>query len=231
MNRRTYARIDNPQAVPITGLAGGTPIHPDHLTPARLRATFAQPTDWQPEIVDDRLDLVTDEASLTPAAVLVPLVQRDDGLSLLLTRRTAHLHDHAGQISFPGGRVEDSDKDAIDTALRETEEEIGLARHHIEPVGHLPHYLTRSGFRVMPVVSLVTPPFDLKPDDFEVAEIFEVPLGFIMDPANHQVRTVQLDTGPRTFFAMPYNDYFIWGATAGMLRTFYSFLDAHLPQR
>ena len=230
MKKRNYARIDDPQAVPITGLASGAPILPGRLTPDALRASFATPTDWQPEILDDRLDIVDDHANLTPAAVLLPLVQREGGLSLLLTRRTAHLHDHAGQISFPGGRAEQSDKDAIDTALRETEEEIGLARRHIEPVGELPHYLTRSGVRVMPVVSLVTPPFELTPDDFEVAEIFEVPHNFIMDPANHQVRTVVLDTGPRTFFSMPYGDYFIWGATAGMLRTFYSFLDAHLPR-
>lgn len=231
MNRRrtNYARIEDPQAVPIIGIAPGVPIAPHRLTPANLRASFGRQTDWEPEAIDERADVLANIDQLTRAAVLVPLVQRDHGLSLLLTQRTAHLHDHAGQVSFPGGRAEDHDKDLTDTALRETEEEIGLARRHIEPIGQLPDYFTRSGFRVTPVVSLVTPPFELTPDSFEVADIFEVPLDFLMNPANHQQRMVELDTGPRTFFTMPFERYFIWGATAGMLRTFYSFLDHHLP--
>lgn len=156
---------------------------------------------------------------LTPAAVLFPIVLRDDGYTVLLTQRTAHLRDHAGQVSFPGGRVEEDDLSPIDTALRETEEEIGLARERVEIVGFLPEYRTGTGFRVTPVVALVRPPFDLQPDPFEVAEIFEVPLSFLLDPANHQQHSLHYRGALRNYFAMPYGEYFIWGATAGMIRS------------
>lgn len=156
---------------------------------------------------------------LTPAAVLFPIVLRDDGHTVLLTQRTAHLRDHAGQISFPGGRVEEQDLTPIETALRETEEEIGLSRERIEIVGFLPEYRTGTGFRVTPVVALVRPPFDLQPDPFEVAEIFEVPLAFLIDPANHQQHSLHYRGALRNYFAMPYGEYFIWGATAGMIRS------------
>jgi 8-oxo-dGTP pyrophosphatase MutT (NUDIX family) len=154
---------------------------------------------------------------LRPAAVLVPIVDRPDGMSVLLTQRTAHLHDHAGQISFPGGRLEDSDPDAVAAALRETEEEIGLARRHVEILGRLDTYQTRTHYEVTPVVGLVTPPFELKPDEFEVADIFEVPLAFVLDPANHERRSRTFEGVERHFWAMPYGARFIWGATAGML--------------
>ena len=156
---------------------------------------------------------------LTPAAVLVPVVVRSTGPTVLLTQRTAHLRDHAGQISFPGGRVEAHDRSPMDTALRETEEEIGLARERVEIVGFLPEYRTGTGFRVTPVVALVRPPFDLQPDPFEVAEIFEVPLAFLLDPANHQQHSLHYRGALRSYFAMPYGEYFIWGATAGMIRS------------
>ena len=157
--------------------------------------------------------------ALTPAAVLFPIVERDDGHTVLLTQRTAHLRDHAGQISFPGGRVEDDDPTPVDTALRETEEEIGLAREHVEILGFLPEYRTGTGFRVTPVVALVRPPFELAIDPFEVAEAFEVPLAFLLDPANHKRHSLHYRGALRHFFAMPYGDYFIWGATAGMIRS------------
>jgi 8-oxo-dGTP pyrophosphatase MutT (NUDIX family) len=159
---------------------------------------------------------------------LVPLVVRENHISLLLTQRTAHLHDHAGQISFPGGRVDPDDVDAVATALRETEEEIGLSRRHIEVIGSLPDYFTGTGFQVTPVVGLVHPPFDLAADEFEVAEIFEVPLHFLMDGANHQRRSAEFPGKPgrRTFYAMPFQHYFIWGATAAMLRNLYHFVRA-----
>ena len=165
-----------------------------------------------------REDGVGDEP-LTPAAVLFPIVLRDGGQTVLLTQRTAHLRDHAGQISFPGGRVEAHDRSPMDTALRETEEEIGLARERVEIVGFLPEYRTGTGFRVTPVVALVRPPFDLQPDPFEVAEIFEVPLAFLLDPANHQQHSLHYRGALRSYFAMPYGEYFIWGATAGMIRS------------
>lgn len=156
---------------------------------------------------------------LTPAAVLVPIVLRDEGQTVLLTQRTAHLRDHGGQISFPGGRVEADDLSPTHTALRETEEEIGLLGERIEIVGFLPEYRTGTGFRVTPVVALVHPPFELQPDPFEVAEIFEVPLDFLLDPANHQRHSLHYRGELRNYFAMPYGDYFIWGATAGMIRS------------
>jgi len=158
--------------------------------------------------------------------VLIPLVMRADGLHVLLTRRTDHLRAHAGQISFPGGRVEPEDGSAVATALRETEEEIGLGAEHIEVIGELPIYTTVTSFAVTPVVALLHPGFELKLDSFEVAEAFEVPLQYLMTPAHHQAHRFQFDGGERQFLAMPWQDYFIWGATAAMLRNFYRFLRA-----
>ena len=164
---------------------------------------------------------------LTAAAVLFPIVLRDSGVTVLLTQRTAHLRDHGGQISFPGGRVEVEDLSPIHTALRETEEEIGLDRERIEIIGFLPEYRTGTGFRVTPVVALVRPPFELTPDPFEVAEVFEVPLAFLLDPENHQRHSLHYRGALRHFFAMPYGDYFIWGATAGMIRSLTERLGLH----
>jgi 8-oxo-dGTP pyrophosphatase MutT (NUDIX family) len=164
---------------------------------------------------------------LTAAAVLFPIVLRERGNTVLLTQRTAHLKDHAGQISFPGGRVEESDQSSLHTALRETEEEVGLARQHIDPIGYLPEYRTGTGFRVTPVVALVRPPFDLQIDPFEVAEAFEVPLDFLLDPANHQRHSIHYQGALRHYFAIPYGDYFIWGATAGMIRSLTERLGLH----
>lgn len=160
---------------------------------------------------------------LRPAAVLVPIVLREPEPTLLLTRRTDHLHHHPGQVSFPGGRVEEQDTSPIETALRETEEEISLARRHVELLGCLPQYRTGTGFDVTPVVGLVTPPFELSPDAFEVAEVFEVPLSFLLDEANHQLHRVEVRGKLREYYAMPYGDYFIWGATAGMIVSLYRF--------
>jgi 8-oxo-dGTP pyrophosphatase MutT (NUDIX family) len=160
-------------------------------------------------------------ATLIPAAVLVPVVNRPAGLTALLTRRTEHLAYHAGQISFPGGHMEPGDARPEDAALRETEEEIGLHRRHVEVIGRLDRYLTRTGFDVTPVVAVVEPPFDLAPDPHEVAEVFEVPLDFLLDPRNHQRHSRQYEGRERHFYAMPYGAYYIWGATAGMLRNLY----------
>ena len=160
-----------------------------------------------------------EDVPLTPASVLFPVVMREDGATVLLTRRTQHLKDHPGQISFPGGRAEASDASPAHTALRETEEEIGLASAHIEIIGYLTDYLTVTGFCITPVVALVTPPFALRPDPFEVAEVFEVPLAFLMDAANHQQHSAIFRGELRPYLAMPYGDYFIWGATAGIIET------------
>ncbi|SLN34650.1 CoA pyrophosphatase [Oceanibacterium hippocampi] len=162
---------------------------------------------------------------MRPAAVLVPIVDRPEGQSVLLTRRTPHLTKHAGQISFPGGRMEASDANPVETALRETEEEVGLDRGRIDVIGVLQTYLTVTGFSVTPVVGRVTPPFALTADPNEVAEIFEVPLAFLMDPANHRRHSGFYNGLRRYWHAMPYNEYYIWGATAGMLMDLYRRLD------
>ena len=154
---------------------------------------------------------------VTDAAVLVPLVDRGGAIKVLFTQRTAHLSDHAGQISFPGGRVEAADAGREETALRETEEEIGLPRARIALIGRLPDYEIPSGFRITPVVGWIEPPFDLRPDPFEVAEIFEAPLGYFLDPGNYQRRQYHFRGRHRHYMAIPYEGRYIWGATAGML--------------
>ena len=164
------------------------------------------------------------ERAVVLAAVLVPLINRTDGVTVMLTQRTAHLNDHAGQISFPGGRVEEHDVDRIQTALRETEEETGLAREAVEVIGRLPDFDIPSGFRVTPIVGWIEPPVDFNPDPFEVAEVFEVPLHHFLDPANHERRSDDINGRRRNYYAMPYQNRFIWGATAGMLFTLYQSL-------
>lgn len=215
----------DPEQLPVDSIADEGALHPERLVADWLRQRFAEPPEWQPEALEEAL---LRRASMTAASVLIPLVQRAEGLTMLLTLRTAHLTDHAGQISFPGGRAEDYDASPEDTALRETEEEIGLARAHVDIVGKLPDYVTGTGYRVTPVVGLVTPPFELAPDDNEVAEVFEVPLAFLMNAANHRRLSFDLPEGAgrRSFYAMPYERYFIWGATAGMLRNLFHFLRA-----
>lgn len=151
------------------------------------------------------------------AAVLVPIVERDGQLTVILTRRSDDLPVHKGQISFPGGRVEDDDSNHIETALRESEEEIGLHRGEVEVVGRLDTYVTRTGFSVTPVIGFVRPPLDLTPCPIEVAEIFEVPLGFVLDRANQERHSREWQGKTRHFFVLPYKHYYIWGATAGML--------------
>lgn len=155
--------------------------------------------------------------ALRPAAVLVPLVDHSDAMSVLLTQRTAHLSAHAGQISFPGGRIEEHDSDAVAAALRETEEEVGLPRRQVDVIGRLDNYVTGTGFEITPIVGVVTPPLALAIDPFEVAEAFEVPLAFILDRRNHQ--RVERESGGRrrSFFILPYAGRNIWGATAGIL--------------
>jgi 8-oxo-dGTP pyrophosphatase MutT (NUDIX family) len=160
------------------------------------------------------------EGIATPAAVLVPVVNRPEGLTLLLTQRSADLPDHAGQISFPGGRVEPEDPTLADTALREAAEEVGLDPLRVAVLGQLAPYETVTGYRVTPVVAWVEPPFTLTPDPVEVAEAFEVPLAFLLDPTNQQRHYRMLGETRRDFWAIPYRDRYIWGATAAMLLIF-----------
>jgi len=162
--------------------------------------------------------------ALMKAAVLVPLIQNPSGLSVLLTQRTDHLDHHPGQISFPGGRLEDHDATPTDAALRETEEEVGVPRSSVSIIGRLDDYITGTGFTVVPVVGLITPPYPLQVDSFEVADVFEVPLSFLMDPSNHARHLREKNGQSWRFYAMPYGPRFIWGATAGMVRNFYEIL-------
>lgn len=157
-----------------------------------------------------------------PAAVLVPVVAREEGATVLLTKRSEGLPQHSGQIAFPGGKIDPCDVSPIACALREAHEEIGLHAQHVEPLGYLDTYATGTGFRIFPVVAIITPPFELVLNVGEVDDVFEVPMRFLMDPTNHQRHTREATNGvARYFHAMPYEDRFIWGATAGMLKNLY----------
>jgi 8-oxo-dGTP pyrophosphatase MutT (NUDIX family) len=155
-----------------------------------------------------------------PAAVLIPVIDRSEP-TVLLTLRTSELASHAGQVAFPGGKIDPSDESPVAAALREAKEEIGLAPTLIAPIGHLDLYLTFSGFRILPTVARVKPDFTLILNPFEVAETFEVPLAFLMTPANHQRKTRDWNGLQRDYYAIPYENYYIWGITAGILRNLY----------
>ena len=179
----------------------------------RLRAALLR----RPASAEPVVETGAETQALVAASVLFPIVLREGGPAVLLTQRTEHLRDHAGQISFPGGRAEPGDPSPEYTALREAEEEIGLAARHVEIAGFLPEYRTVTGYRITPVVGFLTPPFTLRPDSSEVAEVFEVPLAFLLDPANHQRHSREYQGTTRYFFAMPYGRHYIWGATAGII--------------
>jgi 8-oxo-dGTP pyrophosphatase MutT (NUDIX family) len=224
-------RITDPRGVPVVGTdAHLAAVATERLAAEAVRQRLARPPAWQVEKLGD--GGLFDDHVRSSASVLVPLVERADGLTVLLTQRTSHLRDHAGQISFPGGRTEPQDADAIATALRETEEEIGLSRRHIDVIGALPIYRTVTHYDVTPVIALVRPPFELRLDSHEVAEAFEVPLRFLMTPGNHHRHVFEWAENRREFLSMPWprpdgqGDYFIWGATAAMLRNFYRLLSA-----
>jgi len=228
----------DPRGVPVVGVDDHLPAVPARsLTPAALRQRFLAPPIWQPEV--RREPRFVDQAPVN-AAVLVPLIERAAGLSVLLTERTAGLPTHSGQVAFPGGKVDAQDSDAVHAALRETREEVGLPGDYVDVLGELPVYVTGSQFIVTPVVALVREGFVLHPNAAEVAQTFEVPLAFLMNPAHHQRHRFEWEGGVREWFSMPYSEsaragrgdspvpaaseHFIWGATAGMLRNLYRFL-------
>ena len=169
---------------------------------------------------DRMLEILAREQPIRPAAVLIPVIDRPQP-TVLLTQRSTHLNEHAGQISFPGGKIDATDASPLDTALREAEEEIGLAREFVDPIGYLDLYGTSFGFRILPTVARVRPGFKLRISPSEVDDAFEVPLAFLMDPANHQLHSKQFRGMERFYYAMPYGEHYIWGATAGILRVLY----------
>jgi 8-oxo-dGTP pyrophosphatase MutT (NUDIX family) len=169
---------------------------------------------------DRMLQIIAREQPIRPAAVLIPVVDHGQA-TVLLTQRAAHLNDHAGQISFPGGKIDATDASPLDAALREAEEEIGLSREFVDPIGYLDLYGTGFGFRILPTLARVRPGFKLRVNHAEVDDAFEVPLAFLMDPANHQVHTKEFRGIERSYYAMPFADRYIWGATAGILRVLY----------
>lgn len=235
MNPAKPLPLFDPRSIPVMGidshLAG---VALDRLTPQALRERFRHPPIWTPE---HSVEKSFSNRQPALAAVLLPLVMRDE-LTLLLTERSTNLSTHSGQIAFPGGRTDESDQDAVDTALREAQEEISLPRNHVEVLGILPTYVTGSAFIITPVVALVQPGFQLQANPGEVADVFEVPLGFLMNPAHHRRHETEFDGVLRQWLSMPYVDpvseaangqtkeRYIWGATAGMLRNFYRFLSA-----
>jgi 8-oxo-dGTP pyrophosphatase MutT (NUDIX family) len=226
MTQAKLTQID-PRRVPVTQVDWHLPaVAHAELGAQAMRARFAQPPLWQPELVAEKKFM---DRTPQHAAVLIPIVMRAEP-TVLLTQRTEHLSTHSGQIAFPGGKLDESDADAIAAALRETFEETGLEPGFVDVLGQLPIYTTGSAFWVTPVVALVRPDFVLRPNEHEVSDIFEVPLQFLMNPANHRHHQVVWQGVQRQWLSMPYQDgqteRFIWGATAGMLRNFYRFLSA-----
>ena len=217
----------DPRTVPVLGIDSHLPaVGREALAPRALRERFLAPPHWEPEILIERKFA---NRPLARASVLVPVVMRERP-TVLLTERTTHLSTHSGQVAFPGGRQDDSDIDAAHTALREAQEEIGLQPGLVEVIGQMPTYTTGSQFIVTPVVALVSADHRLMLNTFEVADAFEVPLDFLMNPAHHRRHALEWAGARREWFSMPYMDgtaeRFIWGATAAMLRNFYRFLAA-----
>ena len=169
---------------------------------------------------DRMLEIIAREQPIRPAAVLIPVVEHAQP-TVLLTQRSAHLNDHAGQIAFPGGKIDPTDVSPLDAALREAEEEVGLERRFIDPIGYLDLYATGFGFRILPTVARVKPGFKLRINESEVDDAFEVPLAFLMDPENHQIHSKDFRGIERSYYAMPFEERYIWGATAGILRVLY----------
>jgi 8-oxo-dGTP pyrophosphatase MutT (NUDIX family) len=193
-----------------------------HLDVAELRRRLATRSPLEFAVYGDD---GAGRSGTTAAAVLIPVIAQAQGLTVLFTQRTQHLKSHSGQVSFPGGRAEPGDASAEFTALREAQEEIGLALERVEILGRLPEYHTRTGFRVTPVIGLIQPPLELMPDPREVESVFEVPLSFLLDPANRQRRTRELQGRSVGFYVFEYQGHMIWGATAGMLVNLHKMLE------
>ena len=219
--------IVDPRQARLLGVDSQLPAVPlDAQTPQALRTRFAQPPQWLPEAMQEKRITARQPSD---AAVLVPIVMREQP-TVLLTVRSARLSTHSGQVAFPGGKRDPQDVSAEATALREAHEEVGLAPRNVEVLGRLPLYVTGTAFHITPVVALVHPQASYFPNPGEVADLFEVPLSYLLNPAHHERHAMQWQGVDREWFAMPYQDgeqqRYIWGATAGMLRNLYRFLAA-----
>ncbi len=219
----------DPRSQPVVSSEALTPLFPTSIQLDFIRSAFAQSVDWNVEPVftsSFRVDLLKCP-DIRQAAVFFPLIERPSGLHVLFTRRASHLHDHAGQISFPGGRIDAADRDEIAAALRETYEEIGVGAEHIRLIGTQPGFLTSTRFSMKPVIGQMLPGFTIKANTSEVAEVFEVPLSVLMDTGLHRLHRAQLPGGGhRFYFSITWQSYFIWGATAALIRNFYHYLAA-----
>ncbi len=194
-----------------------------------IRKAFSLSVPWQVEpVFMGYFDLdITGRSDIRAAAVFIPLVERSDGLHVMFTRRAAHLYNHAGQICFPGGRIEPTDVDYVQAALRETWEEVGVTPDFVELIGTQPSFLTSTRYTMKPVIGVLRPGYTLTPDRSEVEEVFEVPLSLLLDPAQHRLHEIRQEQGaPRRFFSVSWGDYFIWGATAALIRNLYHYLAA-----
>ena len=215
----------DPRFAPLEGVDSHLPAVPvEHMTPDALRQRFAAPPQWTPDVLRDRSVLDREPAN---ASVLIPIVMREQP-TVLLTQRTDKLSNHGGQVAFPGGRADPGDGGPDGTALRETQEEVGIEPRFVEVLGHLNTYVTVTAFNVTPVVALVHPGFELHPNPDEVADVFEVPLQFLLNPSHHERHYLEWQGLRRDWYAMPYQEgekqRYIWGATAGILRNFYRFM-------
>lgn len=226
---RTSAADFDPKIQPVVSTEILQPLLPESLELDFIRQAFKLPVRWQvePLFTNSFQRDVDAYGTLRRAAVFMPLVQRPSGLHVIFTRRAAHLYDHAGQICFPGGRIEATDRDEIAAALRETHEEIGVGPEYIQLIGTQPDYVTTTRFTMKPVIGSLKPGFTVTPDRSEVAEVFEVPLSVLLDPRQHRLHQAQIPGGAeRYYFSITWKSYFIWGATAALIRNFYHYLAA-----
>ncbi len=228
-NRRMILPGFDPLVQPIISSEILQPLSKASLQLDFISSAFAHPVEWkvEPIFADSFQADVLGHHGVIKAAVFVALVQRPAGVHVVFTRRASHLYDHAGQISFPGGRIESTDTDAIAAAIRETHEEIGVAPEFIDIIGTQPSFLTSTRFTMKPVIGVIRPGFTISPDRTEVAEVFEVPLSVLMDTGVHRLHQASLPGGGhRYYFSITWKSYFIWGATAALIRNFYHYLAA-----
>ena len=221
----------DPQTQPYIALDPLPAINASHLSAAFIQSSFSQQVEWaiEPLLSDVIVPEFAHYPKHIPSAVCMPLVQREQGLTVLLTRRAGHLPSHAGQVCFPGGRIDLSDNNATHTALRETFEEVGIAPGYIQPLGEQP-IIIATRYAMRPIVGLVKTGFSIAPSPAEVAQVFEVPLVVLMNPSHHRLHRLPTGSGLRHYFSISWNGYFIWGATAAVIRNFYHYLSAASQQ-